>query len=279
MKRVLHINNKIPRWLTISSSFAIAFIVLLIPFIAWLLEYKDTIHASLEISAKNVPIKIFSKTTGEIILLTKDKTAVTPNTPLAYLKNPANFDDVNELKRILAEEKLKNSGSGKLKNLVLGEIQPFYINLIEAIDNYETFIGTDPYQALMEFRQDQIELFRSKRKLFKKRADILNKDKSIEEKLLKIDKELMETNLIAKKEFDRAVQVKMKKNLADLDNQNYLNEIDLNIKVLEQEKVEIYGVYHDKKEKLTEEINRAVDVLTNQITKWETKFLIKSNIF
>jgi len=65
----LKIKKELPRPLIISSFLAIFFVISLLPFVAWLLEYKDTIMAPLTITTKTTPVDMFAKSSGELVLM------------------------------------------------------------------------------------------------------------------------------------------------------------------------------------------------------------------
>jgi len=67
-KSNLQIKKELPRGLLIASFLAIFFVLALLPFIAWLLEYKDAISAPLTITTKVTPVDIYAKSAGELVL-------------------------------------------------------------------------------------------------------------------------------------------------------------------------------------------------------------------
>jgi len=150
----MRITEKLPKRLVIGSTVAIFLVVCLLPFLAWLLEYKDTISAPLTITTEITPVDIYARTTGEIKLLVKNDALVQQDEPLAIIRNTAVYEDVVLLKNKLAVEGRNPIDIAKdlcqAQTLKVGELRPALIQIDKAMEAYQTFLNTDNHQALIE---------------------------------------------------------------------------------------------------------------------------------
>jgi HlyD family secretion protein len=260
----LKIKSKVPNRLIVGGFFAILFVFSLLPFIAWLLEYKDTINAPLTITTRSTPIDVFAKTSGELVLLVKNKSLVKANTPLAVLKNSADLEDMLYLKQLLKQPEENTLDLAKKlsqsKNLNLGNLQPAFVDLIKIYETYETFIKTDQHRALLLSKEEQINLYEKRKVLLKEKSVFLEKD------------------VIAEREFDQSNRQKIGREMAKLDNKTLLNDLDIQIQSLQREKIEILNRFQTEQLMRSNIIDDAIQLLENQLREWELTYLLKANI-
>lgn len=278
----LKIKKHLPRGLMFGSLAAILFIVLLIPFITWLLEYKDTITAPLTITTKTTPVDIFAKSAGELKLLVSNQTPIDSNTTLAYIENTADFEAINILKSKLNQPTKSVLNIAKdlceSKRLKVGELQPALVQLIKEFETYQTFLKTDRHTELAQSRQDQIALFEHKRILYQERSSLIDDDQAYVEGFIKTDKQLRDSSVIAQRQFDESERTIISNKIAEVNNKTQINDLDIAIKILAQEELEINSAYQAKDALLINNIKDAFQLLENQLGTWELTYLLKSNI-
>ena len=224
---VLQIKKELPRGLIISSFLAIFFVLALLPFIAWLLEYKDTINAPLTITTKTTPVDVYAERAGKLMLLVKNNDLVEKDQPLAMIENTANYEDVKSIKAILTQENqnpiliakvLCNSG-----NLKVGALKPVLVKVTKAMENYTAFIDTDQHEALIKSRVAQITLLGNRKDLFDKKGTIIKTDQSYVEKTIDRQRQLLEGGVIAIEDFEKFDRERLTNEIANLDN-NYADK-------------------------------------------------------
>ena len=280
-KQELQIKKELPRPLIINGFLTIFFILLLLPFIAWLLEYKDMISAPLTITTKTPPIDVLAQTPGELKLLVKNNSQVCPNTNLALIKNTASLEAVRQLKALISLETNQLEIAKKiclLKNQKLGPIKPSFIELEKVMKDLEIFLETDQHATFMRTIEEQIELHKKRRSLLQQKGALLKQDEAFAQKFLEIDKSLLENKVIASRTYDQSYQEKLKKEIADLDNETLLNNLDIKIKALRREKIEIRSNFLAENFTRSNKVREALQLLKKKISDWEHKYLIKSKI-
>jgi len=113
------------RW---GNTILLGFIFILF-LLSWFIKYPDMITTQIVITTNIPPEKLVARTSGKLeVILVADRMNVTKNTPLAVVKNSANFKDVFLLKSIVDTINIdKNKFPfDKLKAAQLGEIESFY---------------------------------------------------------------------------------------------------------------------------------------------------------
>jgi len=121
----------------IRSGIAVFFVVIIV-FLAgsWVFKYPDTIAGPVEITSDRPPAEVKARTSGKIdTIFVVNNQKVSKGELLGIIENPASFDEVNRLKRLLQEDvheandtfhhdiSIENAGNK------LGELQQFYTAL------------------------------------------------------------------------------------------------------------------------------------------------------
>ncbi len=276
------IKEKIPSELVVSSIGAIVFIIALLPFIAWLLEYKDTISGPMTITTKTTPVDIFSKAAGELVLLIDNNGIVKKGEQLAVIKNAADFTAINQLKSVLNQPDETEIAIAKqlceMESLNVGELQSYLIDLTKAFDAYYHFLKTDRHEDLVQSRKEQVQLYENRLALLHQKSGFLDADKALSSKFAEIDKQLLEKEVIAERDYDQSSQQILGKEMAELDNKTQLNTLEIQIKTLQQEVIEINSQFDARKILLKNKIKNAFHLLKNQLKDWDLKYLIGANV-
>ena len=278
----MKITEKLPRGLVIGSTVAIFLVLGLLPFLAWLLEYKDTISAPLTITTEVTPVDIYARTTGEIKLLVSNDAIVQKGAPLAIIRNTAVYEDVALLKAKLA---IKNRNSIDIakdlcaaQTLNVGELRPALIQIDKTLEAYQSFLNTDNHQALIASRNTQIEQYKIRKSLLKKKFEILARDRIFEQKNIARKEKLLADSVIAATEMEEANRKIVVQDLANLENETDLNALDLNIETLKREMEEVTGQFSLNKLTYINAIKEALRRLKNDLTAWELKYLLIANV-
>ena len=143
---VQEVMNYVPHWI-VRSGITIVFItILMLLGVSWLIKYPDIIKARVTIVSQTPPIKVVARSTGKLTLYVKDHNSVIPGTILAVIENPANIDDVFELKKKMERFKSFLNNPESITNIVfdrtasLGELQDTYTEFIKNINSLKLII-------------------------------------------------------------------------------------------------------------------------------------------
>lgn len=281
-KSNLQIKKELPRGLLIASFLAIFFVLALLPFIAWLLEYKDAISAPLTITTKVTPVDIYAKSAGELVLRIDNNALVEKGETLAYIKNTAEYEEVELLKEKLYQTNKADLAIAKelcsTSHLKVGEIKPALIALIKAVENHQTFIKTDQHTALINSRLEQIKHYEDRQVILKEKANYIADNKAFLEKFAEADKKLFESDALSEREADKSSQAKIATVIAELDNKTIINDLAIEIATLKRENKTIQSQFEQQQLTFVNAIKDTLQLLKTSLEAWELNYLLTANI-
>ncbi|GAA3518952.1 HlyD family efflux transporter periplasmic adaptor subunit [Aquimarina addita] len=127
-EEVQEILTRVPHWMIRWGNVLIFALVILLLFLSWLIKYPDVIKAEAIVTAQVPPQKEYAKVTGEIEkILVEDGQIVPEGTPLAIIRNTANYQDVFTLKSMIDSVAINSLDISfpldKIPVLFLGDIE------------------------------------------------------------------------------------------------------------------------------------------------------------
>jgi HlyD family secretion protein len=95
--------GKVPGWITRNGSILFLLLLALLIFGSWVFRYPDTKRARIVVTSVNPPADLEARTSGKILgLFVKHNDVVHAGEVLAVIENPAEFEDVMQLKEGLS---------------------------------------------------------------------------------------------------------------------------------------------------------------------------------
>jgi len=278
----LQIKKELPKGLLLSSFLAIFFVLALLPFIAWLLEYKDTISAPLTITTKVTPVDVYAKTAGELVLLVDNETVVEAGSPLAMIKNTAIYEDIQLLRTKLYQPDKTDLVIAKdlcaANKLAVGELKPALVGVIKAVDAHQTFLKTDQHQELIQSRLSQIEHYQNRQTILSEKAAYLAENKAIAAKIVAANEQMLDKGAITQRQADEKSQDQIETVIARLNNKTDLNDLSIEIETLNQENIAIKSQFANQELTYLHAISDALQLLDKDVSAWELAYLLKANI-
>lgn len=283
-EEVQEILTRVPHWMIRWGNLLILVLILLLLFLSWMLKYPDTIPAQAVITT-DVPLQKEQANVSEKIqaIFVKEGDTVPEKTPLAILRNTANYLDVFSLKRVIDTIKINNQQIKfpfeKMPPLLeLGDIQTSYATFENNYIEYSLNKELQPFSG--ENLANQISLS----ELYRRQESILNQ-KRVEQRTLSLRKktfdrqqELFDKGSISQQEYE---QSKIEYSQFENNYKNYTNQ-------LSQIKEQISTVQKNSKgtefNQQREEINlrnkviQSFDQLKRSIKDWELRYLLQSDI-
>lgn len=272
--------NKFPKFNIILLYSLLAIIIVSFILLA-IIKSPEIIIGEARVTAVKPPIELIAQNSGKIILkefashkiLKKDDF-------LAVIENPANEEDVKELKNVLKQFQsnildLKTKNVSFALDSQLGEIQEYYINLVNilhACEDAKEHTENDAKKALLS---KQIGKYYE---MLQQREDIKKIKKSeiqlVKNKLTE-DSILFSKGLILKGEYEQTIRnyYREKENLKayeskDIDNKFSINDNKQNIAILNLEKNE--NITHSEMKLIS-----CFQQLFQAINSWEYKYVFK----
>ncbi len=262
------------------------FVVFLLIFIgSWVFQYPDIIYSKIEVTTERPPATIVARASGKIEkLLVVDNQKVKKGAIIALIENPANYDDVLELKKQvgLFEKFLIDFNRGKQvefnKYLQLGSIQDEYSQFIKAYNDYSSFLNLDYYPRLNKSLEKQ----RNMSKIYYDRLwvqrGIMENDYQLTINKTKRDSTLFASGVISLFDYEKSKSEMLLKKREFEEVRTSLAKIQMGIIGLDQKIIENQKNHQDKKTRLELNLNQAYINLSGAISHWELSYVLKAPI-
>ncbi|MBS1601489.1 MAG: HlyD family efflux transporter periplasmic adaptor subunit [Bacteroidetes bacterium] len=143
---IADIMSQMPSWLIRRGVAILLGIVLLLLAGTWFIHYPDIVQTQVSIYSESIPVTFVAKSSGKILRIFKrNGDIVHKGDVICLIENPADYDDVLHLAAVLQSLE-KFVGSEEPVNeipvngrLQLGEMQPTYSDLMEAINQFNFY--------------------------------------------------------------------------------------------------------------------------------------------
>jgi len=282
-EEVQEILTKVPHWMIRWGNLLILVITLLLLFLSWLIKYPDVIPAQAIITTQIPPQKEYAKVSGKIeSILVKDGQIVPAGTPLAILRNNANYQDVFTLKSIIDTIGLKSKKFdfpiNSLPALFLGDIQASFSTFENSYSQYVLNKELQPFSNEALANQTSLsELYRRQGSLISQKKIALA-ELNFKRKEFKRQENLFQKGVISAQEYEnKKIEILQAEN--NYKNNNIqLSQINQNIATasktsrgteINQQKEEI---------NLRQKVLQSFNQLKKSIRDWELQFVLKSDI-
>ncbi len=268
---------RIIRWGTV----VIAFVFLLLIFLAWIIRYPDIVPAEIEITTQNPPVTLVTNTAGRIYkLYVHDREKVAPGQLLALLETSASIPEVEALKKladtIVKPEKLDVQSIPAFSKL--GELQVYYDSFIKALQDYDTYNRNDLYGSKINSINEEISALHQFIGRMKVKEKLITDNLRTEDKRYRRDSALYAGKELSENEYETSRRAY---NNSKLDLQQVRLDESKNLVTL-AEKNQLLQDYRIRRE---EEVRNLVSVLNEsflnlneQINIWRNNYLFVSPV-
>ncbi len=272
--------GRVPSWITRNGIMLLLLIVFLLILGSWLFRFPDVKRATITVTSVRPPANVEARTDGKIEkLFVKDNEAVTSGEVLAVIENPADYDDVMELKNLLLhldiysgnplDKKLPVNGDAEL-----GMIQPDYASFSKNYRDYIDFLKLDYHARKIELLEDELDQYRKYSSTLDVQASILNEEYQLSEKQFERDSLLFVQHVMSESNYEESKSGMLAKrnNWHEILSQKAENDIRVS-----QTEEQILEMELKKKEQTASMINSLEETLNRlkaTIATWEKKYLI-----
>lgn len=272
-----------PNWM-IRWGISIVFLVLLLLLVlSWFVKYPDFVSAEVLITTQNPPEKIEARINGKIeTLLVKNQDPVTENQILAIIQNPSDNQDM--LKLIAVTDSLKINDKeftfpfALFQKHAFGDVESDYIDFEQAYTAYALTRKLQPFAPETLAGNQSLHETNSRLVALQKQKNIEKAKLALVEKDLRRSQSLFEQGVISAQEME-------KQRLEHLQAQQNLQNIDLSISQLKENKNTIRkglaGNHISKQQTETEQLKsllQAYGQLKKSLIQWQQTYLLRSSI-
>ncbi len=282
-EEVQEILTKVPHWMIRWGNLLILVLILLLLFLSWLIKYPDTIPAPAIVTTKAPLQKELANVSGKIqAILVKEGDTVPEGTPLAILRNTANYDDVFILKRIvdtiIINNKSINFPFNEIPMLSLGDIQAAYATFENNYIEYSLNKEFKPFTGESLANETAIQELHRRRESLRRQKRRSKSELNIKRKDFERQQRLFEKGVISLQEYEN-------KKAEHLQIENRYNEYDAQLSqstenIVNAQKNSKGTEYNQQREEvnLRTKVIQSFDQLRRSIRDWELKYLLQSDI-
>lgn len=283
-EEVEDILGKVPGWVTRNGIVMLFAIIAILLLGAWMFKVPDVKKATVYVTSQQPPADIESRTDGKVEkLLVNDNEEVEAGQVLAVIENPADFTDVQNLRRQLEQLVLPAETLPKLNlpvngNAYLGSIQPEYASFYKNYRDYREFRQLNYHQRKIELLQEEYEKYLAYSENLDVRAATLKEEYGLFQKQFQRDSMLFLQGVVSESDYEntKSEMLSRRANWQELLSLKAENDIQtagireqiLEMELRQREQVTSYLT------SLEESLNRLVAA----IATWEKDYLIVAPI-
>lgn len=202
--------GRVPGWITRNGIILFAFLIVLLIFGSWVFKYPDVKRARIVVTSVNPPANLEARTSGKIVrLFVVDNQVVETGEVLAMIENPANFDDVMQLKSSLSyldSIDMINISEDlpELKNAQLGVIQGDYSVFLKVYRDFKEFNRINYHRRRIRTARTELEKQQEYTRSLSERATIQEEAYNLSLRQFNRDATLYEEGVISPSDLEES---------------------------------------------------------------------------
>ncbi len=282
-EEVKDILGRPPKWM-IRWGITIIFVILVVILAgSWVFKYPDIVTSKILITTQNPPSPVIVKISGKIEhLFVTDNQSVFPGTALAVIENPADYEDIIEVKNFLKIFNNKNIDSFNSKslnkNLKLGEVQPYYSNFIKSIEDYIHFNKLAYYKKKIGASKNELQKRKEYLSKLNNQKNILLEEYLLEKKQFHRDSLMFLQEVIPEAEYEGSLAKILSKKYSLEQIEISLSSANIQLSQIEQNILDLE--LNREKQLKTLELNlyESYENIQSAIANWEYKYYFEASI-
>ncbi|WP_346863032.1 HlyD family efflux transporter periplasmic adaptor subunit [uncultured Draconibacterium sp.] len=282
---VQEILGGVPSGLVRYGVLVFAAIFALIIIFSFVFHYPDILRSNIVVTTENPPATLVARATGKIHkLFVKDKDKVESGQMIALIENPADYNDVIELDKLISMiqpsfDTLNFSVDTRFnKSLQLGTLQEFYSQFLTKFEELYEFNQRNYYKLKEESYKDQLKNARILYDRLWEQKVAVDKEYQIKQRNYERQKKLLAGEVVSNTELEKAESEMLSKK-SELDGlRSDLAQKQIDISELDQRIIENDKEFHDNKIQYESALIEAFNNLKSEVSNWNLTFLIRSPI-
>jgi HlyD family secretion protein len=276
----------VPPWI-LRAGITVLFVIVIVLFIgSWFYKYPDIIEAPLIVTSYTPPVQVNARVNGKITqLLVTDKQPVKISDYLAVIENPANINDVNQLKRQLTAWLEMSRGSNYHfttdelnRKYELGDMQSSYLGFVRSANSYQSFNDLNYYPQRIAAIEEQI----TKQRLYYEKLliqnEVVQQQYALARRIYVRDSTLNAQNFYSDAEHDVS-RISFLQSRHSLESSRItLDNANMQIDQLRQSILDMQLQELEKQGQLLAEVKTGLDNLLNAVNTWEMTYVLKTPV-
>lgn len=199
---------KKPKWFIRYGSGLMLLFLMFLFLMSHLIKYPEYIEAKINVVSENHIKRLVSKNGGNIKILAKNGNIAIQGEELAYIENPTM--DLYTLRRLIdsinSYNLLKNQKFTLPNNLILGEIEPYYIDFMKKREDFFIFENVASKKNNRNNLNRSLLLNKEVRNNISKEKKISDHELMVEKEKLTRVKNLYNEGIVSKNDLNKAEQ-------------------------------------------------------------------------
>jgi HlyD family secretion protein len=272
--------GRVPGWITRNGIILFVFLVVILLFASWIYKYPDKLRARIVVTSVNPPAELKARTSGKIVqLFVVDNEQVSSGDVLAMIENPADYDDVVELKESL--EFLDSVSIGEvtedlqeLNNENLGTIQTHYSLFLKAYRDYMEFNRISYHQRRIETLQNELARQRDYTSSLSEQSSIQEQAYELALRQFNRDASLFEEGVISTSDLEESRTTMLSERNKHQEIVSLMAENNISIARTDNQIVELELKQQEELAGILNVLEESYNNLNASITTWEQTYLL-----
>lgn len=282
---VQEILGGVPSRLVRYGIYLFAAIFALIIVFSFVFSYPDILHSNIVVTTENPPATLVARATGKIDrLFVKDREKVSAGKIIALIENPANYNDLLRVEKIIkavqADFDTSNFSSevSFSKSLQLGAVQEFYSIFLTKYDELKEFNRRNYYTLKEESYKEQLKNANILYDRLWEQKVAVDKEFQIKQRNYERQRKLVAGEVIATTVLEKAESEMLSKK-SELDGlRSDLAQKQIDIGDLDQRIIENDKEFHDYKIQYESAVLEAFNNLKSEVSSWFLTYVMRSPI-
>ncbi|ETN96137.1 HlyD family secretion protein [Zhouia amylolytica] len=272
-----------PSWIVRWGITIIFVLTIIILFLSFLIKYPDFVSAKVLVTTKQATEKVVARSTGQLEkLMVNNKEQVKAGQVLAVIENTAHYSDVSYLKSVIDTIRIDlrnfNFPIESMTKLVLGEIEPAYIDFEKHYINFKLLKDLRPYDNDLTGNRASLKEVTTRLNSQIDQRELLEKEVILKEAEVKRYRQLHSKGVISQQEYES-------KEAEFLQIQKSVNNMTISIsqmrEAISNANQTLKSTFINKNEddtKLLKNLLQSYNSLKRAITDWEYKYVLSASI-
>ncbi len=268
-----------PRWI-VRWGISVIFVVIALVIVgSAFFTYPDIVTAPVIITSQNPPSSVIARVSGKPdIIFFNDGSLVNTGDTLAVIENPAKYKDIFNLNRLILKFDIINVDnflSGiDTGSLILGEVQPAFINFSKACNDYSIFKNQKLYELKIRSLEEELRQTGTLYERLLSQKNLVFKDLKLTQKQFARDSQLYKTGVIAEVDFEKAQSLLIGKRQSYENIRLSLSNTTISMERLKQSITDAKLEMEYQRKKLTEDLQNSFNQLKSSLSGWEKTYLL-----
>ncbi len=276
--------GRVPGWITRNGVILFLLLLALLIFGAWVFKYPDIKRARIVVTSVNPPANLEARTSGKIVrLFVSDNETVEAGDILAMIENPADYEDVMQLKTNLTfldtvsivdvSEDLP-----EMNNEKLGTIQTDYSIFLKAYRDYGEFKRLDYHQRRIGLLRSELVRQQDYARSLTERARIAEEEFSLAQRQSSRDADLYLEGVVSQADMEKSHSEMLAKRNKWQEIVSLIAENNISVGRIEEQIVDLELKQQEEQSQNINILEESLNNLKASIASWEQNYLLMAPI-